>query len=179
MGDSPQRRRGGKPGSAPSLAQQAALASGPPRSPRAGAIGGLSAHHGAAPALQGGSRASGLAGVRVERIVRLEDSRGHLAKIAPFAVPGEVYCVSIAPGCSRGHHFHLRTGEWFTSLTGGAVLEITSRKTEESLKLELGGVRVWVPPGLVHAIYAPARQSCLVLALADTIHDPDDVYPWP
>ena len=114
-------------------------------------------------------------GVRVEPIVVFADARGSLHKLLPEAVTGEVYLTRARPGASRGHHLHRRMGEWFTALAGAGWLVICDPDTGERARYRLDGQRVYVPPGLAHALFAEGDEDFVVLALADRAHDPDDV----
>ena len=114
-------------------------------------------------------------GVRVEPVVVFTDDRGSLHKLLPGAVPGEVYLTRARPGASRGHHLHRRMGEWFTALAGEGWLVVRDPDTREAARYRLGGQRVYVPPGLAHALFATGEVDFVVLAMADRLHDPDDV----
>lgn len=118
-----------------------------------------------------------MTGVRVEPIAVHADARGSLHKLLPGPVGGEVYLVRAAPGQSRGHHRHGRMGEWFTALAGEVVLGLFDPHSGERRYLGLAGVRVYVPAGLAHALFNTGAEDCVILALADRLHDPQDVEP--
>jgi oxalate decarboxylase/phosphoglucose isomerase-like protein (cupin superfamily) len=114
-------------------------------------------------------------GVRVERVQTFPDTRGVLEKLCPEPVLGEVYLVRVAPGASRGHHLHRRMGEWFTAISGRGVLGLLAPETGERRYLPLHGARVYVPPGVAHALFAEEGEAWVVLACAEAGHDPADV----
>ncbi|MCK6520666.1 hypothetical protein L6R49_04415 [Myxococcota bacterium] len=115
-------------------------------------------------------------GVSVLPVQTFPDARGVLEKLCPEPVPGEVYLVRVAPGASRGHHLHRRMGEWFTAISGDGLLGLLAPETGEVTHQPLRGVRVYVPPGIAHALFAEAGgEPWVVLACAEAGHDPDDV----
>jgi len=116
-------------------------------------------------------------GVRVEPIQVFSDPRGSLHKLLPGPVSGEVYLVRAEPGARRGDHRHERMGEWFTALSGSGVLAIVDPATGERAEYDLRGARVYVPAGLVHTVIAGPDEPFEVLAFADRLHDPGDVFP--
>ena len=107
------------------------------------------------------------------------DARGALVKAWPAAAAGEVYAVEIRPGTSRGHHLHRRGGEWFVPLVGRAVLVVADPADGRRWELPLDGVRVRVPAGLAHAIFAAGEASAWVLAVADRRPEDDETAPHP
>ena len=117
--------------------------------------------------------------LKTEPIVVHTDSRGALYKLHPAAVQGEVYAVRAGPGDSRGHHFHREMGEWFTAVAGEGVVVAVDPKTGESAEVSLTGQRVYVPPGIAHAIFNTGAVNLLVLAFAEQAHTPSDVVAYP
>ena len=117
-----------------------------------------------------------LALVRGEALQRHSDPRGTLTKLFPRPVPGEVYIVSLQPGVSRGHHLHLRSWECFAALQGSPLLVLARPGQAARRVISLAGMRVFVPAGLAHAIFAPASERCLVAAAMERPHDADDVH---
>ncbi len=114
--------------------------------------------------------------LRVEPLTEFTDVRGTLRKVHPAPVGGEVYVVTAAPGCSRGHHRHDRMGEWFVLLSGEGILGAIDPEGQ-SHHLDLHGVRVYVPAGWAHALFNTGDEAMLVVAMAERLHDPDDVSP--
>ncbi|MBK9368312.1 MAG: hypothetical protein IPN01_18730 [Deltaproteobacteria bacterium] len=115
-------------------------------------------------------------GVSVRPVQTFTDPRGVLEKLHPEPVLGEVYLVRVAPGASRGHHLHRRMGEWFTAISGRGVLGLFAPETGELEHLPLHGARVYVPPGVAHALFAEVGDApWVVLACAEGGHDPEDV----
>jgi len=114
--------------------------------------------------------------IRTEPVIAHEDARGALRKLWPGPVPGEVYAVELRPGSSRGHHLHVRGGEWFVALSGAPVLVVVDPATGARERVSLDGLRARVEPGLAHALYA--EEPALVLALADLRPEDDETRPW-
>jgi len=116
---------------------------------------------------------------RIEPIVIHSDARGSLYKLHPDAVAGEVYAVRTGPGSSRGHHFHLEMGEWFTAVEGHGVLVCVDPSTGQRQEASLNGQRVYVPKGCAHAIFNQGDDDLVILAFAEGAHNPEDVHPFP
>lgn len=114
--------------------------------------------------------------LRVEPLTEFTDARGTLRKVHPAAVAGEVYVVTAEPGCSRGHHRHDRMGEWFVLLSGEGILGAVDPDGQAHY-LPLRGVRVHVPAGWAHALFNTGDDVMVVLAMAERLHDPNDVSP--
>jgi dTDP-4-dehydrorhamnose 3,5-epimerase-like enzyme len=119
-----------------------------------------------------------LRGVKVEAVRAFSDGRGELLKLLPGPVPGEVYLVRARPGVSRGHHLHRAMGEWFTALAGRGILRVVDPESGARADYDLDGARVYVPAGLAHALFNTGDGDYVVLALADRLHDPGDVFPY-
>jgi len=115
----------------------------------------------------------------VEPLTQHGDARGELLKLHPAPVQGEVYAVVTRPGASRGHHLHHRMGEWFVAVSGRGELRAVDPSTGERQTVELQGVRVYVPPGIAHALHATGDEDLVVVAMAEHPHDPDDAHPHP
>ena len=116
--------------------------------------------------------------IKLEAIVVHTDERGRLCKVHPSSVSGEVYTVETRAGESRGHHFHRKMGEWFTALAGQGVVVVENPETGERAQARLMDQRVYVPAGWAHALFNTGSESLLVLACADSAHDPTDVHPY-
>ena len=117
--------------------------------------------------------------LKTEPIVAHRDPRGALYKLHPEAVAGEVYAVRASPGQSRGHHLHREMGEWFTAISGEGVVVAVDPETGRSTEANLVGQRVYVPAGLAHAIFNTGQDDLLVLAFAESTHNPEDVIAHP
>lgn len=115
--------------------------------------------------------------LKIESIAVHTDARGSLYKIHPEAVSGEVYAVQTHPGESRGHHFHRTMGEWFTALSGVGIVVVEDPESGVCRQASLVGQRVYVPPGLAHALFNTGSSDLLVLACADGPYAPSDVFP--
>ena len=107
----------------------------------------------------------------VEPLRHHQDSRGDLLKAHPGPVQGEVYALICRPGARRGDHWHQAMGEWFV-----AVLHAEHPATGERQSVDLAGVRVYVPSGVAHVLIATGEEDLVVVAMAERLHDPDDVH---
>ena len=127
---------------------------------------------------------NGLSGL-IEIIPRkiIDDSRGWFLKAITGlekGLPnhtGEVYIVSSINGASRGGHYHIRATEWFTLLTGEAILKLKDVRTNELMSIELKvsePVTVVVNPYICHRFDPIDNKSFLLLAYTDTLYDPND-----
>ncbi len=116
--------------------------------------------------------------LRIEPLVTHADERGALLKVHPGSVAGEVYTVVTRPGEERGHHYHPGMGEWFVAVSGSGVLRAADPQTGATQSVALAGVRVHVPAGIAHALVNTGTEDLVVIALAEHLHDPEDVVPF-
>jgi glycosyltransferase involved in cell wall biosynthesis len=125
-------------------------------------------------------------GVRIITQNRYEDSRGFLQKVLTASQcngnspRGEVYVTSARPGESKGNHYHLNMGEWFTVIQGEGSLDIYDPKTDKRVSIPLGISKprtVYVPAGLAHSVANKSRDMLICVAWAEKEHDPQDVHP--
>jgi glycosyltransferase involved in cell wall biosynthesis len=125
--------------------------------------------------------------VRILEQARFEDERGFLQKVLTATQAGghppqgEVYVTAARPGESKGHHYHMRMGEWFTVVSGRALLLIRDPNTGEGREIEFSSERprtVYVPAGLAHAVANAGDGEMICVAWAEREHDPADVFPY-
>ena len=84
-----------------------------------------------------------------------EDERGIVAEIFDMGETGEVLCVTINPGKSRGNHYHKEKKELFCFLEGNAKLKMRNIKTGEKEEYDLSGDKLQVLeifPGWTHSV---------------------------
>ena len=112
-----------------------------------------------------------------------EDVRGWLFEIASARAPFKVrqlYAVGVAPGQTRGEHFHKRKTELFAVVSGVCLLRLMAygRQCEYIALGPAGGdaLAVVIPPGIWHAFTndAGADGDAVVIAAADEYYDPED-----
>jgi dTDP-4-dehydrorhamnose 3,5-epimerase-like enzyme len=125
--------------------------------------------------------------IEVRPLRRLDDARGWFVKILqrhhleglPF---GEVYLSVGGPGETRANHYHERTTEWFSPVSGRGTLYVldVAGERRESVRFDVRApVSVRVPPGIAHALEADADSELGVLAIADVEYDPQDTDTFP
>jgi dTDP-4-dehydrorhamnose 3,5-epimerase-like enzyme len=114
--------------------------------------------------------------LRIEPLTEHADPRGSLLKLHPAPVEGEVYAVTAVPGASRGHHLHRAMGEWFVAVSGQGSVGAVDPDSGEVHHVDLRGVRVYVPAGWAHALFATGEEPLIAIAMAERLHDPDDVF---
>lgn len=109
------------------------------------------------------------------------DKRGDLFEILRFkdwGVPGEgyVYTFSINPGERRGDHFHERKLEWFTCVSGTAIILLEDRDGNKK-KFPISSdspVLVYCGPGTVHALMNETDKPAVLVSYGSKQHDPND-----
>lgn len=95
---------------------------------------------------------------------------------------GEVYLTQALPGQARGDHYHPKTAEWFTIVSGEAELIVQELDSGLRKSWTLSGTSpatVYVPAGLAHVfVNAPTAQEPFILvAYAENRYDPEDTIP--
>lgn len=124
--------------------------------------------------------------VRVVEQKRFDDSRGSLLKVLSASqnrgslLQGEIYVTSALPGESKGNHYHLEMGEWFSIVQGIGEVDIWDTESGKKMAISLDALRprtVFVPAGLAHSITNKGHDLLICVACAEKEHDPNDVYP--
>lgn len=94
---------------------------------------------------------------------------------------GEIYTVCALPGCQRGGHYHKVAKEWFTVITGQALLKLKDIETEEVKMIQLTTetpVTVVVPPLIAHQFENHSENEFILLAYTDQLYDPADTISY-
>jgi dTDP-4-dehydrorhamnose 3,5-epimerase-like enzyme len=116
----------------------------------------------------------------------ITDSRGWFLKVIDGNEPGnpfdcEVYFTSAKPGENKGGHYHNVANEWFTLITGEAVLKLTDIESNESSTLNLHSEKpetVFIPSGVAHLFVNTGDRDFLLVAFTDTKYLPEDTIPY-
>ena len=94
---------------------------------------------------------------------------------------GEVYLTMGHPGQSKGGHYHLKAAEWFTIISGNAMLELadveTCQRKDFLLSLE-EATTVFVPRNVAHIVRNVGKEDFILLAYTDQQYDPSDTIPY-
>jgi dTDP-4-dehydrorhamnose 3,5-epimerase-like enzyme len=113
----------------------------------------------------------------------ITDSRGSFLKLMNGSEPGlknefgEIYTVKGYPGESRANHYHLAANEWFTLLSGAAVLRLQDIETGVRRELWLDAndpVTVRVPSMVAHSFENSSDIEFMLLAYSDSRYDAND-----
>ncbi len=124
-------------------------------------------------------------GIRILPQRRHEDSRGFVQKVLTASQcngnppRGEVYVTSAKPGESKGNHYHLNMGEWFSVIQGKGEIKVCDPKfrKQQSIQLDASNPKtIYVPAGVAHVILNNSDKELICVAWAEKEHDPDDVY---
>lgn len=91
---------------------------------------------------------------------------------------GQLSYLTIAPGCSRGNHYHMRKEEWFCCLHGQCEMELTNIKTKDSWSILLDCANrefVKVNPFENHIISnLDPEKNCELLIIISEEYDESD-----
>jgi dTDP-4-dehydrorhamnose 3,5-epimerase-like enzyme len=118
---------------------------------------------------------------------KIRDERGWLLKTLTgkeSGLPkqtGEIYTVCGYPNQIRGAHYHKIAKEWFTLITGHALLKLrdTNSNEERSILLDADTpVTIVVPPFIAHQFESVSNNEFILLAYADSLYDPTDTFSW-
>ena len=94
---------------------------------------------------------------------------------------GEIYTVCAYPNQIRGGHYHKLAKEWFTLLSGKAIMRLKDIITHEELCIELdmnNPVTVAIPSLIAHQFENNSKNEFLLLAYTDILYDPEDTIPF-
>ena len=118
----------------------------------------------------------------------VSDGRGALAELVRRSyspAPLEhIYSVAVAPGRSRGGHYHKRKHEWFAVVSGECHLALwDAEKPKRKVVLTVGPrsecMVVSIEPGISHTFTNDnGWQTAIVIAIASEEYDPaeEDTY---
>lgn len=126
---------------------------------------------------------------RVKVIQRrlLSDDRGWFIKAitgTEEGIPqhtGEVYLTMGRPGQSKGGHYHPEAVEWFTIISGKAVLRLEDVETHERMDIEMSlekAITVFIPNMVAHVVVNVGECDFILLAYTDKLYDPKDTIPY-
>lgn len=90
---------------------------------------------------------------------------------------GEIYLTMGKVGQAKGGHYHPKALEWFTLISGKAVLKLEDVVTHEKLQLKIDSedaVTVFVPNMVAHSWQNIGGQDFIVLAYTDLKYNPAD-----
>lgn len=117
----------------------------------------------------------------------IKDERGWFLKVITGTeenIPdhtGEVYLTMGKPGQTKGGHYHPKAVEWFTLISGKAVLKLEDVQTHEKLQIELcfnDAVTVFVPNNIAHTWQNAESEDFILLAYTDLLYDPADTIKY-
>lgn len=90
---------------------------------------------------------------------------------------GEVYLTMGKPGQTKGGHYHPKALEWFTLISGKALLKLEDMESHEKMELKVNfedAISVFVPNGIAHAWQNIGDEDFILLAYTDVLYDPAD-----
>lgn len=109
------------------------------------------------------------------------DCRGMLFEILRFKdynIPGngQLYAFSIEPGKRRGDHYHLKKQEWFTCVSGRAMVLLTSSDgINKAIDLESSNPQIiYAGPGTTHALLNNQEEVAIIISYGSKQHDPNN-----
>lgn len=87
---------------------------------------------------------------------------------------GQLSLLTIAPGCTRGGHYHTRKKEWFCCLHGRCVIVTTdvTIKDQQYISLSEDNIKfVAVNPRKSHTVVNTGSYKCELLVICDEEYD--------
>ena len=109
-----------------------------------------------------------------------KDKRGMLFEILRFEdfnIPGngQLYTFSINPGQRRGDHYHNKKQEWFTCVSGEAVVLLSNKNDRKAIKISADKPKVvYAAPGTAHALINDSNKVAVIVSYGSKQHDPQD-----
>lgn len=93
-------------------------------------------------------------------------------------IPGEgyIYCFTINPGQRRGGHYHAKKQEWFSCVSGRAVVFIEDKNGGKK-RITLDAAKpsvVYCGPYTSHALYNETKDVAVIISYGSRQHDPSD-----
>lgn len=130
---------------------------------------------------------SSLVKVKVIQRKLLKDNRGWFLKTItgteknlPLYM-GEMYFTSAKPGQFKGSHYHEIAQEWFTLISGKAILKLEDINTHETMEVELDSknpITIYIPPLVAHVIVNAFEEDFILSAYTDVLFDPEDTIAY-
>jgi len=123
----------------------------------------------------------------ITELPKFSDERGYLVEYLKAGELedsmksfGQIYLSTIAPGHTRGNHFHRHKHEFFGLMTGKVTLVVEDVDTgrREEHELDSGGdhiYRVRVGPGVAHAITNTSDELVVLCSYTDKEYDRDNL----
>lgn len=94
---------------------------------------------------------------------------------------GEIYMTMAKPGAWRANHYHPRTAEWFTVISGEAKVILEDINTKERLLLDLNGEQpktLFVPAGIAHVFINSSDRDFFLVVYSENLYDPADTISY-
>ena len=94
---------------------------------------------------------------------------------------GEIYLTMGRPGQAKGGHYHPQAVEWFTIISGKAILKLEDIVTHERIDVEMSlenPVTVFIPNNVAHIVVNDSDQDFILLAYTDKLYDPADTISY-
>ena len=94
---------------------------------------------------------------------------------------GEVYLTMGRPGQGKGGHYHPEAVEWFTVISGSAILKLEDIDTQERLDIEMSlekAITVFIPNNVAHIVLNNSDKDFILLAYTDKLYDPADTIAY-
>ena len=117
----------------------------------------------------------------IKYLEKHSDQRGDLFEILRFKdqkIPGEgyIYTFTINPMQRRGDHYHTKKLEWFSCVSGEAVV-LVEDKNGNKKKLLLNAKNpaiLYCGTYTSHALYNESQNPAIIISYGSKQHDPDD-----
>lgn len=121
--------------------------------------------------------------IEIIRRKKLSDDRGWFLKTLTgkeSGLPnhtGEIYVVCGYPKQSRGGHYHLKAKEWFTLISGKAILNLVDINTLEKDSIVIDSeypMTIVIPPMIAHSFANIENNNFVLITYTDILYNPDD-----
>lgn len=116
--------------------------------------------------------------VEISSIKKHEDRRGYLLEILKENETEEniaqIYFSTTKPGVIRGGHYHKKKVEWFSVVTGKALLYLECKNTKEQMEIVLeqnSPAVVKISPFIIHAIKNVGEKEMLLIVISSAVYD--------
>lgn len=116
----------------------------------------------------------------VHNLKNYRDQRGYLFEVLRFTdqyIPsgGQLYTFSIEPGMRRGDHYHNKKQEWFTCVSGEAIVLLSNKNDRKAIKISADKPKVvYAAPGTAHALINNSNKVAVIVSYGSKQHDPKD-----
>lgn len=94
---------------------------------------------------------------------------------------GEVYLTMGKSGQSKGGHYHPEAVEWFTLISGNAILKLEDIETHEKKNIYMSlekAITIFVPNKVAHVVVNNSDSDFILLAYTDKLYDPCDTITY-